>query len=122
MANPFTSETKGDPVTLDNGVIAKLRFQPTVKARVLSGKPGNLGLGDFSLKAMYDAVLIAAIVAGRYEEVTAALVADWGVPHHGRTADATSVVAGPDGSKPPLKKRASKEGGFWMIDPLTRRP
>jgi len=103
MPNPFTSETKGAPDTLDNGLISKLRMQPTVKARVLAGKPGFLGLGDFSLKAMYDAVLITAILAGRYEEVTAALVADWGLPHHARSEPATAVVEPNERSKPLAK-------------------
>jgi len=109
MPNPFTSETKGAPDTLDNGLISKLRMQPTIKARILAGKPGCMGLGDFSLKAMYDAVLIAAIVDGRYEEVTAALVADWGTPHHVRSessAPATSVATPNERSKPLAKAAA----------------
>lgn len=108
MRNPFTSETKGDPVTLDNGVIGKLRFQPTIKARILSGKPGHLGLGDFALKAMYDAPLIEAMLTGHYSEVTAALVADWGCPCHGCAADATSVAADHDRSGKPLAKAAGR--------------
>jgi hypothetical protein len=108
--NPFTSETKGAPDTLDNGLISKLRMQPTIKARILAGKPGFLGLGDFSLKSMYDAVLIAAILDGRYEEVTAALVADWGPAPHVRSenpASATSVETPHERSKP-LGKAAAR--------------
>lgn len=99
MPNPFTSETKGEAVRLDNGLIRKLRFPPTVQARVLAWKPGHLSLGDFALKAMYDEVLIAAIKAGRYGEVTAALVADWGAPVHngGPSAPSAATVHGRGG-------------------------
>lgn len=92
MANPFTSETKGPPERLDNGIIGKLRFQPTIKARVLSGKPGHIGLGDHALKVLYDDVLITGIKAGHYEDVTAAMVADWGCPVHGCRRGATGVA------------------------------
>jgi hypothetical protein len=111
MKNPFTSETKGNPITLDNGVVGALRFQPTIKARILAAKPGHLTLGDFALKAMYDSPFIAGIVAGEYAAVTTALVADWGCPCHGRSgevAPATSVakahVGSAAASKPPLAK------------------
>ena len=68
-------------------------------------------LGDFGLKSMYDRVITDAIRHGRYTEVTAALVADWGCPVHGCKCGATFVADVHDGGATtgkPLAKAAAR--------------
>jgi len=55
-------------------------------------KPAHLGLGDFLLKAAFDAHLHELIVAGRYREVQATLDTHFGPAGHGPEAVATVVA------------------------------
>ena len=94
MPNPVTSEPRDTVVTLDNGVIGKLRIGDTLQQTIRRHKPGHLGFGDFALKAMYDEILMRWIIEGRYEDVHATIAADWGLgttdvaAHHERSDEA----------------------------------
>lgn len=77
MANPFLDETRSIVTSIDNGVLGKLRFGPTLRRTIDRGRSQSMPFGDFAVKSMYDQVLMRWIMDGRYEDVHATLAADW---------------------------------------------
>lgn len=93
MSNPFTAESRDSRLTVGlEGVLAQLRAPATLHALVMRAKPMTVPVGDFALKAMFDAHLIAAIMRSDYREVYDTLVSLFG-------NDVTSVSQ----RKPPAK-------------------
>lgn len=107
MPNPFTSETRETVLTLDNGLISKLRIGDTLQRTIRRHTPGHVGFGDFAPKAMYDEILIGWILAGRYEDVYATIEADWGLPTTAAGPGPTSVTS-PHERSGALRKPAAK--------------
>lgn len=79
-------------MTLNSGVISKLRTSTTLHEAIVNRKPQAFGLGDFANKAMYDEPLILMILLGQYRELQAALEADWGPINPTRSAGTTDVA------------------------------
>lgn len=102
--NPFLDETRSLVTSIDNGVLGKLRFGPTLRRTIDRGRPQSMPFGDFAVKAMYDQVLMRWIMEGRYEDVHATLAADWAL-------DATNVAAcfdRSDGTRKPGAKSPAR--------------
>lgn len=109
MGNPFTLESRDAVLSLNiEGLLPRLRAPESLRRLLVDVKPQHMPMGDFALKSMFDAFLIEAIVAGRYRDVQATLVAMFGVPDHGTDAVTTNVVSDHGSSKKPPAKAAAR--------------
>lgn len=109
MPNPFTLESREAVLSLNiEGLLPRLRAPESLRRLLVDVKPQHMPMGDFALKSMVDAHLMALIIAGRYREVQATLVAMFGAPDHVPGAGATGVVTDHDGSKKPPAKAAAR--------------
>ncbi|HXG77662.1 MAG TPA: hypothetical protein VNJ53_13935 [Gaiellaceae bacterium] len=85
--NPFTDESRDARLKLAvPGLCDTLRAPESLHRLVMEYKPAVLSVGDFALKSMLDAVLLAHIVRGDYRAVQRLLGALFGpVVPDGRT-------------------------------------
>lgn len=77
--NPFTDESRDVrwKVSLPEVNLDQLRAPASLDWLRTEGKPADRSLSTHLLKTAFDAALIAAIVAGRYDEVMRRLVTTW---------------------------------------------
>lgn len=105
MANPFTSESRDARLTVGlEGTLAQLRTPHSLHTLIQRAKPMNLTIGDFALKAMLDAHLIAAIVRSDYREVYDTLVSLFGPDVTGVTSRKPPAKADVTSVTPPAKR------------------
>jgi hypothetical protein len=109
MGNPFTLESRDAVLSLNiEGLLPRLRAPESLRRLLVDVKPQHMPMGDFALKSMVDAHLMALIIAGRYREVQATLVAMFGVPDHKADGETTNVVSDNGSSKKPPAKAAAR--------------
>jgi hypothetical protein len=128
--NAFTAESR-DAVLSPNlrGLCTRLRAPASIAVLIQDWKPATVPLGDHLLKATLDQHLMACIVAGRYRNVQATLVALFGPADYasapGPAADpeattAPTAVVSPYGRrqepprKPPTAVAATPAEGAWQ--------
>jgi hypothetical protein len=70
MPNPFTGESRDARLGIKvEGWCDTLRAPESLHRLFMEAKPGHVSIGDFALKAMLDAHLMALMVAGQYTRI-----------------------------------------------------
>lgn len=91
--NAFVNETRDSRMALDiDGLVGKLRAPETLHRLVMAAKPATMSVGDFCLKAMFDGVLMAAIMRSDYRAAYSTLVTILGADVTSRHDDVTNVT------------------------------
>lgn len=74
MSNPFTDESRDARIKLSvAGLCDTLRAPESLHRIVMVEKPTTVSAGDFALKAMLDAALMARMVRGDYRGIQSLL-------------------------------------------------
>jgi hypothetical protein len=110
VANALLDETRDARMKLGiAGVVEQLRAPETVHRLLMEQKPTTTSLGDFALKAMLDAALIAAIMRGDYRTVNRLVVTVFGDAVTERTGEVTDVTRGDEAAyRKPLHRSAAR--------------
>lgn len=91
MPNPFTDESRDARLKIAvEGLCDTLRAPESIRQLVMEHKPATVSVGDFALKAMFDARIDVLKVAGQYREIQRLLDT-----HFGPLGDARHLAHAP---------------------------